>query len=267
MCYPTRCLRLFSDQVFFDNDPSSASSLLTTPQDSSYTLIWRFFFRTISPTNIFFAITKTTPTNDFHDDDDDTNPLVWMKRHQNRKNLTPFEPLARPLLSIRLPHWAPRTHIPRDCRPNWQEELTAASQGWDQGSAGGFIFFCYQVFAWLLSFFCIQSSYTMNPQDMTTTIPKKLSATNPWRKLSLPRFSLFAFFLVWISPIPRWSDFESWPYLCSEESLKPLCVCDNHLPLGGVEHDEDPLVMKSFADDKKNWRVLCFRWLWYWLKN
>jgi len=31
---PTRCLLLFCTQVFFDNDPSSASSLLT-PQDSS----------------------------------------------------------------------------------------------------------------------------------------------------------------------------------------------------------------------------------------
>jgi len=36
--------------------------------------------------------------------------LVWKKIHQNEEpSTTSFEPLARPLLSIRLPRWAPRT--------------------------------------------------------------------------------------------------------------------------------------------------------------
>jgi len=117
--------------------------------------------------------------------------------------LTPFEPLARPLLFHSPPTLGPPHVIPRGCRPNWQEELATASQGWARGSAGGFIFFCYQVFAWLRSFFCIQSSNTMKPsRDMTTTTtttPKKLSANNPWlwRKLSLslPLVS-FAVFVI-----------------------------------------------------------------------
>jgi len=57
---PTRCLLLFCIQVFFDNDPSSASSLLT-PQDSSIHPELEDF-----RTNPTIAITTktTTPTND-----------------------------------------------------------------------------------------------------------------------------------------------------------------------------------------------------------